>query len=380
MKIAILRSVLHRASGQTVHITKLSEQLRRLGNEVSIFSRSIEDPTPSGFELKFSLSYVPFVRHLGFASACLSAIKGFDLVHTQYHPEIIAGNWLHQFKKLPHVFTYHGFAPIRPWTNPFQKLKMVDHHIGTFFSLRLGLDRIIAVSRFLRRELVKRYHLRPELIRVIYNGVDLERFHPEVDGKKIREAYSIGGHPLVTFVGRLAPYKGAQFLLQAIPQILKDVPDAKFMFVGSARFETARLQEIVRIPGIRKAVIFTGYVTDDLLPSFYAACDVFCYPSLWEGFGLTPAEAQAAGKPVVAFKTCALPEVVENGVTGFLVPSRNSTALAEATARLLTNHELREEMGKTARKRAEQMFSWEATARRTLTSYEEALGVHERHR
>ena len=156
MKIAIVRSTLHTGSGQTVHVRELSRHLRRLGNEVSVFSRSIEDQDLSqiGVELRFLLDNVPFIRHLGFAAACLSGIEDFDIVHTQYHPDIIAGNWVHKFKKRPHVFTYHGFAPARMWRNPFQKLKMIDHRVGTFFSLRLGLDRIIAVSHFLKRELV----------------------------------------------------------------------------------------------------------------------------------------------------------------------------------------------------------------------------------
>lgn len=382
MKIAVIRSTLHRGSGQTVHIRELSRHLRRLGNEVSVFSRSIEDQDLSqiGVELRFLLDNVPFIRHLGFAAACLSGIEGFDIVHTQYHPDIIAGNWVHRFKKRPHVFTYHGFAPARIWRNPFQKLKMIDHRVGTFFSLRLGFDRIIAVSHFLKRELVRWYRLDPEVVRVVYNGVDLERFSPELDGGKVRVRYSLGESPLVAFVGRLAPYKGPQFLLEAIPRVLKEVPDAKFIFIGSARFDLARIGEFVRTPQVRKAVRFTGYVNDNALPDFYASCDVFCYPSLWEGFGLTPAEAQATGKPVVAFKTCALPEVVQDGVTGLLVPPRDSIALAEAVVRLLRDTELRRKMGQEARSRAERTFSWERAARQTLEVYEEAMEVHKKHR
>jgi starch synthase len=381
LKIAIIRSTLHRGSGQTVHIRELSRHLIRLGNEVSVFSHKIEDPDLSGVgvQLEFSLDGIPFIRNLGFAAACLCRIGEFDIVHTQYHPSIIAGNCIHKFRNRPHVFTYHGFAPIRTWRNPFQKLKMADHRVGAFFSLRLGLDRIIAVSHFLKDELVRWYRLSPELISVVYNGVDLERFNPRVDGRKVREAYSLGERPLVAFIGRLAPYKGPQFLLQAIPHVLKRVPDAKFMFIGSARFDAPRISEVVQRTDIRRAVTFTGYVDDEVLPRFYASCDVFCYPSLWEGFGLTPAEAQASGKPVVAFKTCALPEVVEDGATGFLVPAGNSIALAEAIVKLLRDSELSRKMGQRARARVEQMFSWERAARQTVRVYKEALEVHEKH-
>jgi glycosyltransferase involved in cell wall biosynthesis len=287
---------------------------------------------------------------------------------------------MHQVRKLAHVFTYHGFAPIRVWRNPIQKLKMIDHRVGTYFSTRLGLDRIIAVSHFLKKELVSRYQLDPELIDVVYNGVDLERFSPRLDGQTARQTYSLGDKPIVAFVGRLAPYKGPQFLLEAIPQVLKEIPEAKFVFVGSARFDVPSIGRIIQRSDIRKAVRFTGYVSDQMLPAFYSSCDVFCYPSLWEGFGLTPAEAQAAGKPVVAFKICALPEVVEDGVTGLLTPARNSAALGEAIVTLLSDSELRGRMGRNGRLRAEKMFSWEKAARQTLRVYEEALKVHESHR
>jgi glycosyltransferase involved in cell wall biosynthesis len=354
----------------------------KLGHEVTIFSRSIEDETlcKIGRNVRFPLDNVPFVRHLGFAASSLCAITNFDLVHTQYHPGIIAGNWLHEFHKLPHVFTYHGFAPITFWNNPFQKLKMVDHRIGTYFSLRLGLDRIIAVSHFLKKELVNYYRLDDELIEVIYNGVDLERFNPKADGRNVRKWYGIEESPVVMFIGRLTPYKGVQFLLEAIPEVLKEVPEAKFMFVGSSRFDAPRIGEIISRPSVRNAVIFTGYVDDEMLPHFYACCDIFCYPSLWEGFGLTPAEAQAAGKPVVAFETCALPEVVQNGVTGMLVPRGDSNGIARVIVRLLRDPELRHRMGQKARARAQSLFSWEETARLTTMVYEKALLEHRRHK
>jgi glycosyltransferase involved in cell wall biosynthesis len=256
---------------------------------------------------------------------------------------------------------------------------MVDHRIGTYFSLRLGLDRIIAVSHFLKKELANYYRLDDELTEVIYNGVDLERFDPKFDGRNVRKLYGIEESPVVMFIGRLTPYKGVQFLLEAIPEVLKEVPETKFMFVGSPRFDVPRIGEIISRPSTRNAVIFTGYVNDEMLPHFYACCDVFCYPSLWEGFGLTPAEAQAAGKPVVAFETCALPEVVQNGVTGMLVPRGDSNAIARAIVRLLRDPGSRRTMGQRARDRAQRLFSWEENARRTAIVYERALLEHEEH-
>ena len=210
-------------------------------------------------------------------------------------------------------------------------------------------------------------------IRDRYNGVDTERFNPKVNGDNIRKAYELGESPVVLYLGRLAPYKGVQFLIEAIPLVLKEVPKAKFLIGGAIRYDTPDLWRLVKKLRIKKATIFAGYVPDDVVPNFYACCDVFCYPSLWEGFGLTPAEAQACGKPVVAFNTCAIPEVVENNRTGLLVEPKNVGALADALISLLKDKERRVRMGLEARKRVLRLFSWDKAAEQTLQVYREVL-------
>ena len=205
---------------------------------------------------------------------------------------------------------------------------------------------------------------------MIYNGVDLERFNPDLDASPLREVHNLGVSPTILFVGRLAPYKGAQYLLEAIPYIAKRVEDVKFIIVGSPRYDSPIIGELLRKPEIRGRLIFTGYVDDEDLPYYYALCDIFCFPSLWEGFGLPPAEAQACGKPVVAFDNCALPEVVANGVTGILVPPRDSKALGEAIIKLLQDEDKRIKMGEAARKRVENLFQWDKIAEETIKVYE----------
>jgi len=378
LRIAIVRASLHKGSGQTVYIRELANQLQLLGNDVVVFARSVEtDMSPvRARQVSFLLDDAPYIRHLGFAARCGSIVSDYDVVHSQYHPCIFVGNYAHEIKDIPHVFTYHGFAPVQEWTNPFQKMKMIDHRVGTFFALRFGVDQIIAVSSFLKNELVQTYKYDASRVHVVYNGVDLERFNPSIDGEEVKERYGIANSPLVLFVGRLAPYKGIRFLMMAIPRVLQRVPNVRFLVVGSARYDLARMNEFFKTPGIRKSVLFSGYVPDKDLPKMYAACDVFCYPSLWEGFGLTPAEAQACGKPVVAFKTCAIPEVVKDGETGILVPPRDYNELARAICDLLLDEGVRLKMGENARKRAEKVFSWYRVAKQTLQVYERAIQSH----
>ncbi len=375
MRIAYVRSSLHRGSGLVNHITEIARRVEKAGNEVAIICREAETKLEAikVYQIDFRGETVPFFRNLIFPFKSLKVLENYDLVHTQYHPGIFAGNVAAHFLEKPHVFTYHGFAPIRPWRSYKQKVKMIDHRIGTFFAFRFKVDQIITVSNFLKRELMTKYFVEENKIRVIYNGVDTRRFNPKVSGKHVRKAYGLGDSPVVLYLGRLAPYKGVQFLIEAIPLVLKELPKAKFLIGGAIRYDTPDLWRLVKRLRIEKAAIFAGYVPEDVVSNFYACCDVFCYPSLWEGFGLTPAEAQACGKPVVAFNTCAIPEVVENNRTGLLVEPKNVRALAEALISLLKDKERRVSMGLEARKRVLRLFSWDKAAEQTLQVYREVL-------
>ncbi|MEM2863958.1 MAG: glycosyltransferase [Candidatus Bathyarchaeia archaeon] len=172
---------------------------------------------------------------------------------------------------------------------------------------------------------------------------------------------------MVLYVGRLDPCRGVRYLLEAIPLIAERVRDVEFMVIGSPRYDSPVIGELIKKPEVKRSLIFTGYVDDKESPYFYALRDVFYFTSLWEGFGLPPAEAQACGKPVVAFNNCALPEVAANGISGILVPPRDSKALGEAVAWLLQDDHERMGMGDIARRRAEKPFRWDNTAEETMS-------------
>ncbi len=358
------------------HILEIAKRIRAAGNSVVILSQTAHVSTKGVpvQKIRFSGSRIPFFRNVIFPFRSLQHLRNFDLVHSQYHPAIFAGNVASGFLKKPHVFTYHGFAPVRAWRSPRQRLKMIDHRIGTFVALRSMTDKIITVSHYLKDELIRSYFVPNKEIKVIYNGVDLDRFHPRLDGQRIRKLYQVDCRdPVVLYLGRLAPYKGVQFLIEAAPQILKELPKTRFIISGAARYDALNLMTMANRLHVRKSVIFTGYVPDENIPHLYAACDVFCYPSLWEGFGLPPVEAQACGKPIVGFHTCSMPEVVRNGQTGLLVRTKNSQALADAILSILHDDRKRNKMGINGRYRVSRMFSWDEAAERTLEVYREAM-------
>ena len=367
----MVRTTLHKGSGQVVHIREISKRLMEKGVTVKVYVReALENLSPiETVKVTFPGSDLPFFRHFGFMAKCSMITKDFDIIHTQYHPAILTGDFVRALRNIPHIFTFHGYAPIRSWYNPKQSLKMIDHSVGTIVALQTGVDRVISVSKYLKDVLIRFYKVKNEKISVIYNGVDVSRFRTDHNASALKEKYDLENFLNVLYLGRMDPYKGVPLLLKILPLILEKLPNVKFIIAGKMRFDTIRSKELVLSKKIRKSLIFTGYLSNEEVPLLYSLCDVFCYPSMWEGFGLTLAEAQASGKSVVAFNHCAIPEIVKNNDTGILVNPGDYQAMANAIIKLLKDKDLRVKMGKKGRKRVERLFTWDSCAEKTHDLY-----------
>jgi len=215
-------------------------------------------------------------------------------------------------------------------------------------------------------------------VAVIYNGIDLEKFNPAVNGKKIRKEFHLSlDTPLVGIVGRLDWYKGHQYFLQAAKKVAEAIPDTHFLIVGDGEYRK-RLENLRKKLGLNENVVFTGNRED--IPQILADIDIFALSSVSEGFGRSAAEAMACAKPVVATKVGSLPELVDDGITGSLVLPKNSNALAEAIITLLQNKEKAQRMGHAGRKRVEKMFSLQQNIRQTGEIYEEILQIRKEYK
>lgn len=207
----------------------------------------------------------------------------------------------------------------------------------------------------------------PDRRTVIGNGVDIDRFRPTHPGERgsVRSQYGLGDGPVVIFVGRLAPEKRAASLLEVWPRVTAVEPLAQLLLVGTGP-EEERLRG--RAPA---SVHFVGMQSD--VVGFLRLADVFVLPSIAEGWSVSLVEAQACGLPAVVTDVGAAREVVEDEVTGFVVPPEDPEALAEALLRMVCDQHLRAVMGRASRDRAIARFSIDRTIESLIGAYDQVV-------
>jgi glycosyltransferase involved in cell wall biosynthesis len=227
---------------------------------------------------------------------------------------------------------------------------------------------ILAVSEFSSRDITRCYRINRAKIEVVYNGVDTEVFLPlRTPGHGSR------GVSTLVFCGRLngTKQKGLEVLLDAMPLVLQERDVVLNVIavgprLGEYRTHAKRLK-------IDDRVRFLGFVEHSVLPQYYAEADLLVLPSRRESFGLVLAEAMACGLPVVATTAGAIPEVVEDGVTGVLVPPDDPKALANAVLSLLSDRPRLQAMGSAGVERVRERFTWDKVAQRVIEGYHKVL-------
>jgi len=216
--------------------------------------------------------------------------------------------------------------------------------------------------------------------RVVPDPVDLDRFHPRIPRDRIRRELGIGDEePLTGMIAHLTPWKGHEVFLEIARAVADRVPHSRFVVVGGSIYEThghagypETLRQKTAALGLSDRVTFLG-IRDDV-PDLLAGLDVLVHtPTAPEPFGRVLAEAMAVGRPVVSARCGGIPEVVENGVTGLLVPTADVGAFTVAVVRLLEDPMLCQRLGGAGRRRAEARFGIEAHAAGVFEAYRVVL-------
>lgn len=384
--------------GAGVHVTELAAVLREhLEVQVRCFEGPRDLPGVTGYDVPAGLvEHNPALRTFGVDLLMAADVVGADVVHSHTWYANLGGHVAALLHGIPHVVTAHSLEPLRPWK---------AEQLGGGYALSAWAERtayehadaVIAVSGGMREDILRVYpHVHPDRVHVVHNGIDLAGWRrPEGDEEVARAEATVRGlgvdptRPAVVFVGRITRQKGLPYLLRAAEALPDDVqlvlcagaPDTPEI----AR-EVAGLVDDLRER--RQGVVWIEQMLprEDLI-AVLSAGTVFVCPSVYEPLGIVNLEAMACGLPVVGTATGGIPEVVDDGVTGWLVPIEQVSDgtgtpvhpaqfvadLGEALRHAVEDAERAARMGQAARGRVEDHFAWQAIAEQTVRVYRSVL-------
>ncbi|WP_278237236.1 glycogen synthase [Isoptericola sp. AK164] len=392
----------HVYGGAGVHVAELSRVLRA---HADVRVRCFDGPRPdaedvTGYDVPGTLTGAnASLRTLGVDLAMAEDVAGADVVHSHTWYANMAGHLGGLLHDVPHVVTAHSLEPLRPW----KAEQLGGGYAVSSWAERtayLGAAGIVAVSAGMRADILRCYpELDPDRVHVVHNGIDLDgwvRPHEDSVARVAAERGIDTDRPAVVFVGRITRQKGLPHFLRAAAQL---PPEVQVILCAGAP-DTDEIMAEVRglvddLRAARGGGAEAGVVwIEEMLPrpelcAVLAASTVFVCPSVYEPLGIVNLEAMAVGLPVVGSATGGIPEVVDDGVTGTLVPIEQSddgtgtpldpdrfeADLAAALTDLAGDPVRAAAWGAAGRRRAEEHFAWSAIAERTMDVYRGVLGA-----
>ncbi|MFJ2369970.1 glycogen synthase [Microbacterium sp. NPDC087665] len=375
--------------GAGVHVAELVAALRQ-SIEVSVraFGAPREEPGTSAYSAPVELASAnAALQTLGTDLEIVAAIERADVVHSHTWYANFAGHLASQLHGIPHVLTAHSLEPLRPWK---------AEQLGGGYAVSSGIEKlayenaaaVIAVSAGMRADILRSYpQVDPERVRVIHNGIDVERWRPVHDPAFLQSVGMDPARPSVVFVGRITRQKGLPYLLQAARLL---PPEVQLILCAGAPDTPeimAEVQEGVRLlQQTRNGVVWIERMLPrDELSAILTAATTFVCPSVYEPLGIVNLEAMACGAAVVGTITGGIPEVVDDGVTGRLVPidqvqdgtgtpvdpERFVADLAATLTEVALDPARARAYGDAGRERATREFSWASIADATRALYAE---------
>ncbi|KAA9110830.1 glycogen synthase [Microbacterium rhizomatis] len=378
--------------GAGVHVTELVKALReRLDVQVRAFGGARDETGTTSYAVPVELAGANgAVQTLGTDLEIVTDVAGADVVHSHTWYANFAGHLSSLLHGIPHIVTAHSLEPLRPW-----KAEQLGggYAVSSYIEKTAyeGAAAIIAVSEGMRQDILRSYpSLDPADVRVIYNGIDVEEWHPVEDAAVLAEYGIDPDRPSVVFVGRITRQKGLPYLLRAVAELPADVQVILCAGAPDTPQILTEVEGLVRdLQTTRDGVVWI----DKLLPrhelcAILSSATTFVCPSVYEPLGIVNLEAMACGAAVVGTATGGIPEVVVDGVTGRLVPieqvqdgtgtpvdpERFVADLARVLTEVVTDRERARTYGEAGRARAAAAFSWGAIAEATAALYAEVAG------
>jgi D-inositol-3-phosphate glycosyltransferase len=389
--------------GMNVYVRDLSRELSRRGLQVDVFTRSQNPAIPSvssalgpgtrvihipagpqaPMDKNLVFHHVPeFVdRILSFAAA---EGHGYDVIHSHYWLSGWAARDLRRVWGAPILQMFHTLGHMKNSVAQTEFDRETDHRIEVEREIMSFADRLVAATPLERAQMAWLYGADPAKITVVPCGVDTNLFTPRPKAEARAFLQLPPDQRLVLFVGRIERLKGIDTLIRAMGLVLQRHPEWKghvaLSIVGGdpddspavRSAEMERLRSLRAELGLTDLVTFLGAKSQDTLPYYYSAAEMVVMPSHYESFGMVALEAMACGTPVIASKVGGLSLIVQDRVTGYLVPERDVPSLAQKIELLLSDPSLGQFIGVQAMEWARR-FRWPAIANRITELYDEIL-------
>jgi glycosyltransferase involved in cell wall biosynthesis len=337
--------------GGSIVILRLSQKAKELGWKVDVlttdqtFKEVLMDNGIGVIDLDVILRNINPVRELRGLYKLYRFLRwsDYEIVHTHTSKAGFVGRLAAKLAGIPIIIhTVHGFAfheesrPLTLWF--YASLERIASH---------WCDKIVTVSEFHRKWALKLGIGNEEKVLAIPNGIPRERAVPKRSKEEIRKELKLTQEIVILSTGRLAPQKGLEYLIKSIPILFSKIKKSfKVLLVGEGPLKSY-LENLIKTLGIEQYVKFLGFRND--IGNLLSISDIVVLLSLWEGLSIALLEAMAAGKPIVATNIGSNSEVIKDGVSGLLVPSKDSKALAEAVMKILLNPDLAKKLGNSAR-------------------------------
>ncbi|MDQ3928848.1 MAG: glycosyltransferase family 4 protein [Chloroflexota bacterium] len=316
----------------------------------------------------FAKTYHDNIPLCEFATHLVEEQGGFDVIHNHDWLSSFAAINLKDEFHLPLLTTVHATEMGRTQGNLYGSLQQAIHQAewrAIYESWRL-----IACSRYMSWEIQHYFGVPAEKIEVIPNGVDPRRFDA-LNGKDLSEfrlQFAQPDQPIIYYVGRIVPEKGLSVLVDSVPLVLREWPEAKFVIAGGGGY-VEELRAKARALGVQDSIIFPGRVPDEVRDGLFKVANVAVFPSLYEPFGIVALEAMSAGTPVVVAEVGGLQEVVELHRTGITVKPNDPQSLAWGILHTLANPEWAATRASNASCVARAEFNWARIADQTSRVY-----------
>jgi starch synthase len=377
--------------GAGVHVAELVRALRpNVDVVVRAFGQPRDEPDVYSYGVPAELAGAnPALATLGVDLAIAQDVAGADLVHSHTWYANAAGHLSSMLHGIPHVVTAHSLEPLRPWKaeqlgGGYRVSSWIE---STAFA---GAATVIAVSHGMRRDILRSYpFLDEDKVTVVHNGIDLTKWKPINDLDTVRALGIDPDRPSVVFVGRITRQKGLPYLLRAAALL---PPEVQLVLCAGAPDTPEILAEVeagvAALREERSGVVWIDRIlSQPELSAVLTQATTFVCPSVYEPLGIVNLEAMACGAPVVGTATGGIPEVVDDGVTGRLVPieqledgtgtpidpDKFVADLAATLTEVVSDPVRAKAMGEAGRRRAESEFGWERIALRTREIYASLL-------